>query len=374
MARLGEQIGRGINLAAKFAVGAGAFDQVGAPKGITQTGLSLLNPGQGAGVNPTVGDRFRGGLSAISPTFRQAEFVRGINQSRGITDQVNQAQLTEIRAGQKPMFLDDIFGQLGPEARKVSEQRLRENGLLQTDPETGKLFLTTSDAKTRLGELNNEPREQIEINTAMMQDTNNNITRVTAQKERVIEDMVIKEMKREGLDPKSATLLPGVKKRIRAEIERGERGDLSATQGFDQELQILQTELSQEETRQQDLQEEIDLSTADARLKEAKIEEAKQTSSEILTPTKQKGLLIDELMRPKSEGGEGMSRAEAIQFASSLTLSETERLMLNFGIIPNRANLKPSALKESDKIDIGGDSTGFNITDEEIKELEKKSK
>lgn len=111
MARKGFIIGRAINLGARFAVGAGAFDSIGAA-GAAQLGGGSLSKGASviggiaktqfagsfaAGAGATLGQRLRGGLSAVSPTFARAESLAAGIKSQGITDQINKSKLDEIR-------------------------------------------------------------------------------------------------------------------------------------------------------------------------------------------------------------------------------------------------------------------------------------
>lgn len=103
MAKLGFSIGRGINLAAKFAGGAGMLDT---KSGLLDTAKSMVGMGSNvqAGAGASLSDRVRGGLSAISPTFAKGENIRSMIDARaagiksqGITDELNQSKLDDIR-------------------------------------------------------------------------------------------------------------------------------------------------------------------------------------------------------------------------------------------------------------------------------------
>ena len=89
MSKLGFAIGKGLNLATKFAAGAGAFDMIG--KGNKAAGVVKDVAGMASNVDAgaSLSDRIRGGLSAVSPTFASAENIKSQIDARGVTAAIN---------------------------------------------------------------------------------------------------------------------------------------------------------------------------------------------------------------------------------------------------------------------------------------------
>jgi hypothetical protein len=106
MASLGFNIGKGLNLAARFTAGAGAFESIGkgnkAAKLVKDTIGLGSNIQEGAGTS--LSDRIRGGMSAVSPAFAKGENIRSqiasrtaATKSQGIVDELNENKLEDAR-------------------------------------------------------------------------------------------------------------------------------------------------------------------------------------------------------------------------------------------------------------------------------------
>ncbi len=129
MANTGAQIGRGINLAARFAAGASGF---GGRQDIAGTATNLLAGGRGAGASPTIGERVRGGFSAVSPTFATAENIRGLNELRQAQIGGIQAKGAATAAGAAadttPFQIDSIMPQATEKMKTDLKQTLADMG------------------------------------------------------------------------------------------------------------------------------------------------------------------------------------------------------------------------------------------------------
>ncbi len=170
MAKMGYAIGRGLNLGAKFAVGAGAFDSIGgaaaggsAGGGLLNTAKQMIGGSAQAGAGASLSDRIKGGFIAISPTFANAQMVKSQMASQSISDQINQSKLDSIReeavkketpfdtdsllpeqlrgnprlqTGMKDLMVQggadlDGDGELNQFEMEKSQQRMNESGALQ---------------------------------------------------------------------------------------------------------------------------------------------------------------------------------------------------------------------------------------------------
>lgn len=170
MGSTGAAIGRGLNLAARFAAGAGAFDRLGGPGSIAQTGVNLLAGGASPGMGsisspsgPTIGERVRGGFSAISPTFANAENIRSLTASRQSNIALDQARVEALRrqteADNTPYDLQKLTGIVDPSGNLgsvITDELMRvgadvDNNTITTQKEVNKAL---ASGKVDFGKIN----------------------------------------------------------------------------------------------------------------------------------------------------------------------------------------------------------------------------
>ncbi len=138
MSKLGFMIGKGINLATKFAAGAGAFEAIG--KGNKAAGVVKDIAGIGSnvqgGAGASLSDRIRAGLSGISPKFAYAENVRSQVEQRGVATALDREKLDQTREAQaeidvKKATMFDPMSMLGEDMQANPRMKKHMEGLLK---------------------------------------------------------------------------------------------------------------------------------------------------------------------------------------------------------------------------------------------------
>lgn len=200
MARLGFQIGKALNIGARFAIGAGGLEGSGSK--LLETAGELVGGGHQAGAGASLSERLRGGLSAVSPQFAQSENIRSAIEARGVSAEIDRGKLEQQRTDAEAVSIEGIMPGLSDETRQLAIEDLRQAGLVERDAE-GNETVTRGAMRKELEAFNTDPVRQRKLISSEVNSSANQLKKMNVRVNTLMEKEMQKAAREAGLDFKT---------------------------------------------------------------------------------------------------------------------------------------------------------------------------
>jgi hypothetical protein len=206
--------------------------------------------------------------TALSQRFQEAE---GRESNLLLTAERIRASQEEQDRFNRIVPLNDITANLGVKASNEVTQILRREGLLEKDADSGVEGVKFGIGQQRLSTLADEPDEQLKFLDLNISDVNDNKKRIDFARERHINDLIDKELKKQGIKIVPGVNLDSKRKDLRSSIEQGLIPS-PELQGFTEESRLLEEQLQPMLDEKRRLEGEIQEVATSAQANEAEVQ------------------------------------------------------------------------------------------------------